>query len=66
MVSDRPEFHRPRCHHCRDVVGIYEAVVQLVEGMPRRTSLAAQPALEHAGDETTLYHQACWEELSRQ
>lgn len=46
-----------RCHHCGDVIGIYEPLVLLSESDRRETSLAAEPDL--AVGASSVYHSAC-------
>jgi hypothetical protein len=47
-----------RCHHCGDVIGAYEPVTMLADGVARITSRAA------AGDARAplgeCYHAACY------
>lgn len=61
--SPRSLGQRPRCVACQDVIGIYEPLVQLVDGVAWRTSRAAEPTLGAAGGE--LYHAACYERLDQ-
>ena len=53
-----PEYPaRMRCHHCGDVIGIYEPLVLLSESDRRETSLAAEPDL--AVGVSPVFHRAC-------
>ena len=51
----------PRCGACRDVIGVYEPLVQVLDGLPRQTSVAAEPQVECSG--TGCYHLGCYEAL---
>lgn len=53
--TDRPPA--VRCHHCGDVIGIYEPLVLLSTTGHRETSLAAEPELADAL--SPVYHGAC-------
>ena len=47
-----------RCHHCEDVIGVYEPMIALTDGQARNTSRAAeQDDREPAGE---CYHSACF------
>jgi hypothetical protein len=50
---------RPRltCDHCAGVIGVYEAIVAVLDGQARETSRALEPAIG-SGD-GQLYHRAC-------
>ena len=48
----------PRCGACRDVIGVYEPMVHVFDGLARRTSLAAEPQIECSGD--GCYHLGCY------
>jgi len=52
---------RPRCAVCHDVIGVYEPLVHVFEGLVWRTSRAAEPAV--AGAAGTLYHAGCYERM---
>ena len=46
-----------RCHHCGEVIGVYEPLVVYVDGRSRETSRAREP---HAGgDGEPVFHSAC-------
>jgi len=48
---------RPRCSKCGLVIGVYEPLIAVVDGVAQETSIAAQPDIKFArGD---LYHRAC-------
>ena len=51
----------PRCGACRDVIGVYEPLVHVFDGLARRTSRAAEPHIQLSG--TRCYHLACYEKL---
>lgn len=48
----------PRCGACRDVIGVYEPMVHVFDGLARQTSLAAEPQIECSGD--GCYHLGCY------
>jgi hypothetical protein len=50
---------RLQCGRCRDVIGVYEPLVAETPTGRRRTSLTADPWLQHAGH--ACYHRACYE-----
>jgi hypothetical protein len=50
----------PRCHRCRDVIGVYEPMILLADGAARETSRAAEPDAATRGDS---YHGSCYAEL---
>ncbi|HTZ85339.1 MAG TPA: hypothetical protein VMB05_01610 [Solirubrobacteraceae bacterium] len=50
---------RPRCLHCRDVIGVYEPMVVLTEGEARATSLLNEQGSGPAGD---CYHAKCFKQ----
>lgn len=55
----RPGLPRMLCHHCGDVIGVYEPLVLETASGRHDTSLAADPGVlqnDHPG-----YHQACYE-----
>jgi hypothetical protein len=47
-----------RCAHCRDVIGVYEPMVVLVDGVRVRTSRAAERGAHGPG--AKRYHEACF------
>jgi hypothetical protein len=47
-----------RCHHCDDVIGVYEPMVVLTDRQARNTSRAAERDHEPATGE--YYHHACY------
>ncbi len=50
------------CHSCGDVIGVYEPLVTLADGVPRLTSRALEPGFtDHLHD--TCYHSTCFEHL---
>jgi hypothetical protein len=52
---------RPRCPVCDDIVGVYEPLVHLGEGIATRTSRAVEPEICSSGE---CFHVACYEGLS--
>ena len=52
----------PRCGACRDVIGVYEPLVYVSDGLARQTSLAAEPQIERAG--AGCYHLGCYHALA--
>lgn len=53
-----------RCRHCDDVIGLYEPMIVLRAGHPRKTSRTAElaagvPLTESAG---AFYHDACYQQ----
>jgi len=50
----------PRCRRCRDVIGVYEPMILLVDGRARETSRAAEPNVGTHGDG---YHGSCYAQL---
>jgi hypothetical protein len=60
---DRPKSplstgQRLLCTACRDVIGVYEPLVHVLEDLAWRTSLAAEPGIAAAGGEH--YHADCY------
>jgi len=47
-----------RCHHCDDVIGVYEPMIVLIEGQARNTSRAAEQ--DNGGPMGECYHHACY------
>lgn len=47
-----------RCHHCDDVIGVYESMVVLTDGQARNTSRAAEQDL--GSPVGKCYHHACY------
>jgi hypothetical protein len=43
------------------VIGVYEPLVQVFDGLARQTSVAAEPQVECSG--TGCYHLGCYEAL---
>ena len=48
----------PRCRHCDDVIGMYEPMIVLADGLARRTSRASEQ--ETGGHSGECYHHACY------
>jgi len=66
--AERPDapggkLHHARCRACRDIIGVYEPMVHLMQGLVRRTSIAAEPGVATAGGE--LYHADCYMRVGR-
>jgi hypothetical protein len=47
-----------RCAGCGEIIGVYEPLVHVVDGVAHRTSRAADPGLVSA-PAARLYHLAC-------
>ena len=47
-----------RCHHCEDVIGVYEPMIVLTDGQARNTSRAAEK--DTAPPVGECYHHACY------
>ena len=58
--SESPPSPRqpPRCAACQDVIGVYEPLVEVLRGLARRTSRAAEPGIAEAGGD--VYHAHCY------
>lgn len=54
-----------RCASCGGVIGVYEPLVQVVDGIARKTSRAADPHLARAQADA-CYHLACREKDTAQ
>jgi hypothetical protein len=54
-----PSEMPPRCQYCGDVLGVYEPVILIHNGLPHVTSRAAQAHLFPTTDPG--YHKACYE-----
>ena len=52
-----------RCHHCGDVIGVYEPLVTLADGHPRETSRALELVTPEHHVDGACYHRACFERL---
>jgi len=48
-----------RCHHCRDLIGVYEPFVVVRDGLPVRTSTAAAGGAPP--DSERCFHSECFE-----
>jgi hypothetical protein len=51
----------PRCGACNDVIGVYEPLVRVLDDSVRRTSRAAEPLRQPAGER--WYHLSCYRSL---
>jgi hypothetical protein len=49
----------PFCVHCGDVIGVYEPIVQVIDGQHCETSRAAQPHLSESLSAVN-YHAVCY------
>ncbi len=54
-----PTPAQARCVVCHEVIGVYEPLVHMFEGLAWRTSRAAEPGVLTAGGE--LYHADCYD-----
>ena len=52
-----------RCRHCGEVIGVYEPMIVLREGRPRRTSRAAEATSSTSGE---CYHEDCYAQAPRE
>lgn len=51
-------YDAPRCDRCGEILGVYEPVTVLAAGVPRETSVAAEPSLAtYAG---RRFHPSCF------
>ena len=58
-ASHEPEVKSvPRCAACGQVIGVYEPLVHVSNGVARKTSRAAEPQLAGAQADA-VYHLAC-------
>ena len=48
----------PLCAACGQVIGVYEPLVHVINGVARKTSRAAEPQLAR-GQGDVVYHLAC-------
>jgi hypothetical protein len=55
----RPGFRRMICHHCGEVIGVYEPLVLETRAGRRDTSQAADPGVFRS--DRPGYHRACYE-----
>ncbi len=51
-----------RCDDCGEVIGVYEPLVRVLDGLAYESSRAREPACPARGGEH--YHRACYERLS--
>jgi hypothetical protein len=52
-----PATWPPRCASCGKILGVYEPLVCVIDGVPRQTSRAGAPHLARNAD--VCYHVAC-------
>jgi hypothetical protein len=57
---ERPTTVLLTCEKCGDVIGMYEPVIVVVDGVARRTSQAAELTL--ASEPGKHYHRGCYRE----
>jgi hypothetical protein len=58
-ASHEPEVQPvPLCAACGEVIGVYEPLVHVINGVARKTSRAAEPQLAR-GQADAVYHLAC-------
>ncbi len=58
-AREEPEVRSaPLCAACGDVIGVYEPLVHVIDGVAHKTSRAAEPQLAQ-GQGDVLYHLAC-------
>lgn len=57
-MENRP-YDALRCDHCGDIIGVYEPVTVLAAGVPRETSVAAEPSLTTSPNRR--FHRRCFE-----
>jgi len=46
------------CHHCGEVIGVYEPAVVVNDGVARETSRAAEPYI--VAETVERYHRSCY------
>jgi hypothetical protein len=51
-----------RCDHCREVIGVYEPMIAVLDGEPVMTSCAAAELAQHA----RRYHGSCFAEVDEE
>jgi hypothetical protein len=52
----------PHCEYCGDVIGVYERLVEVLDGIARETSRAAEPALSN-NRSGSYFHAGCFRRL---
>jgi hypothetical protein len=58
-ASHEPEVQSvPHCAACGQVIGVYEPLVHVINGVARKTSRAAEPQLARSQADA-FYHLAC-------
>jgi hypothetical protein len=59
-LSSRPDQEDlPNCHHCGEVIGVYEPMVVVTRGVPLRTSRAALRDDARTADDP-CFHSECF------
>lgn len=59
--ASRRVSHLLLCHHCGEVIGVYEPLVRVSGGHVRESSRALEPGASARDGER--YHSACYERL---
>jgi hypothetical protein len=58
LAAQEEQMNRTlRCHHCEDVIGVYEPMIVLTDGQARNTSRAAEQ--DNGPLVGECYHHAC-------
>lgn len=57
--SKQQPRHERLCRTCAKQLGVYEPLVHVAAGVPRITSIAAEPCLEELAG--YLFHQGCYD-----
>lgn len=57
---------QPCCHHCGDVIGVYEPLVMVVDGLAHQSSRASELERESPGRVGNCYHSACYQRLDEE
>jgi hypothetical protein len=58
MTDERNRVDELRCHDCSEVIGVYEPMIVLADGVPVRTSRAA--LADAPPVEATCFHPHCF------
>jgi hypothetical protein len=61
MFSLEQWMNNLHCHHCGEVIGVYEPLVAIVDGEVRETSRLRSPELAAGAGE--YFHAGCYERL---
>jgi hypothetical protein len=60
-ATELPYNRSPRCAACGDVIGVYEGLVHVIDGVSRSTSRAAERGV--TSSDGNCYHLGCFERL---